>query len=73
MDNPEKLATQDTHNEGKQNRNTTQSVLDTAMRIQTQTTRAGNAPSYKQLEAKKNRPPFVCGHRNGHHSTELRT
>jgi hypothetical protein len=28
MDNPEKLATQDTQDEGKQSKHTTQSVLD---------------------------------------------
>ena len=29
MDNPEKLATQDTHDEDKQNKNTTQYTLNT--------------------------------------------
>ena len=36
MDNPEKLATQGTQDEEKQNKNTTQYVLDTTMREQTQ-------------------------------------
>ena len=36
MDNPEKLATQGTQNEDKQNKNTTQYVLDTTKRKQTQ-------------------------------------
>jgi len=36
MDNPEKLATQITLNVEKQNKNTTQYVLDTTMRKQTQ-------------------------------------
>jgi hypothetical protein len=38
MDNPEKLATQGTQDEEKQSKNTTQYVLDIAMRKQTQTT-----------------------------------
>ena len=37
MENPEKLSTQDTQDEDKQNKNTTQYVLDTTMRKQTQT------------------------------------
>ena len=35
MDNPEKLATQSTQDEGKQSKNTTQYALDTTMRKQT--------------------------------------
>jgi len=35
MDNPEKLATQGTQDEDKQNKNTTQYVLDTTIRTQT--------------------------------------
>ena len=38
MDNPEKLATQGTQGQEKQNKNTTQYVLDITMRIQTQIT-----------------------------------
>ena len=38
MDNPEKLATQGTQDEEKQKKNTTQYVLDTSMRTQTQIT-----------------------------------
>ena len=38
MDNPEKLATQGTQDEEKQNNNTTQYVLDTTIRKQTQIT-----------------------------------
>ena len=38
MDNPEKLATQGTQDEEKQNKNTTQYVLNTTMRKQTQIT-----------------------------------
>jgi hypothetical protein len=30
-------------------------------------------PCYKQLEVKTNRTSFVCGNRNGHHNTELRS
>ena len=37
-DNPEKLATQGTQDEEKQNKNTTRYVLDTTMRKHTQTT-----------------------------------
>ena len=38
MDNPEKLVTQGTQDKEKQNKNTTQYVLDTTMRKQTQIT-----------------------------------
>ena len=38
MDNPEKLATWGTQDEEKQNKNTTQYVLDTTVRKQTQIT-----------------------------------
>jgi len=38
MDNPEKLATQGTQDEEKQGKNTTQYVLDTILRKETQTT-----------------------------------
>jgi len=38
MDNPDKLATKDTQDEDEQNKNTTQYVLDTTMRKQTQIT-----------------------------------
>ena len=38
MDNPEKLATQGKQEEEKQNKNTTQYVLDTTIRKQTQIT-----------------------------------
>ena len=38
MDNPEKLATYGTQDEEKQNKNTTQYVLDTTMRTETQLT-----------------------------------
>jgi hypothetical protein len=38
MDNPEKLATQGTQDEEKQNNNTTQYVLNTTIRKQTQIT-----------------------------------
>ena len=43
LDNPEKLATQIKQDEEKQNKDTTQYVLDTIMRKQTQST------SYKGL------------------------
>jgi len=38
MDDPEKLATQGTQDENKQSKNTTQYVLDTTIRKQTQIT-----------------------------------
>ena len=38
MDNPEKLATQGTQDEEKQNKNTAQYALDTTIRKQTQIT-----------------------------------
>jgi hypothetical protein len=38
MDNPEKLATWGTQDEDKQNKNTTQYVMDTTICKQTQTT-----------------------------------
>ena len=38
MDNSEKLATQGTQDEEKQSKNTTQYVLDTILRKETQTT-----------------------------------
>jgi len=38
MDNPEKLATKGTQNEEQQNKNTTQYVMDTTTRKQTQIT-----------------------------------
>ena len=38
MDNPQKLAKQGTQDEEKQNKNTTQYVLDTTIRKQTQIT-----------------------------------
>ena len=56
----------------KQNKNTTQYVLDTTMRKQTQITSIRYEPSYKQLEVKTKRTSFLCGNRNGHHNTELR-
>ena len=39
MDNPENVATQGTQEEEKQNKNTTQYVLDTTIRKQTQITK----------------------------------
>ena len=38
MDNPEKPATQDTQDEEKQNKNTTQYILDTTIHKQTKVT-----------------------------------
>ena len=67
MDNLEKLPTKwyGTQDEGKQNINTTQYVLDSNIRKQTQT--------QKQLVAMTSRTSFLCGNRNRHRNTELRT
>ena len=73
MDNPEKLqATQGTQDEEKQNKDTTQYVLDITIHTQTQITYK-TLDSYKQLEVKTNRTLFLCGNHNRHHNTELRT
>ena len=68
MDNPEKLATQGTQDEDKQNKNTTQHVLDTTTRKQTQITYIRHESSYKQLECKDDQRTsfnffylFCCG------------
>ena len=63
MDNPEKLATQGTQDEEKQNKDTTQYVLDTTMRKHTQLTQKRHGPSYKQLKVTMNRTSFLCGNR----------
>ena len=52
MDNIEKLETKCTQDEDKQNKNTTQYVLDTTIRKHTKTTQIRSNPSYKQLEVK---------------------
>ena len=44
-----------TQDEEKQNKNTTQYVLDTTIRKETQITNMRHEPSYKQLEVKMNR------------------
>jgi hypothetical protein len=54
MDNQEKLTTYDTQDEDKHSENTTQYVLDTTMRKQTQITQIKHEPSYKQLDVKTN-------------------
>jgi hypothetical protein len=50
MDNPEKLATFGIQDDEKQNKTTTQYVLDTHIRNQTQITSKRHEPSYKHLE-----------------------
>ena len=55
MDNAGKLATY-----GKQYENTTQYVLDTTIRKQTQ---IRHKPPHKQWKAKTNRLWFLCGNR----------
>ena len=52
MNNPEKLATIDTQDEEKQNKNTTQYGLHTTICKQTQIRWRRHAPYYKQLEIK---------------------
>ena len=47
-DNPEKRATQGIQGDEKQSKDTTQYVLDTTMRKQTQMTQVRHEPSYKQ-------------------------
>ena len=84
MDNPEKLVTQDTQDEGKQIKNKPQHVLDITTRKQTKNNvnktlgslkqpeaKTNRTPgSLKQPEAKTNRTPSLYGKRNGHHNTE---
>ena len=55
MDNPEKMVTYGTQNDEKQTENTTQYVLDTTIRKQTQITLIRHEPSYKQLQVMTNR------------------
>jgi len=57
----------------KTKENTTQYVLNTTIRKQTEMTPIRHEPSYNQLEVKTIRISFLCGNRNGHHTTELRT
>ena len=52
MDNQEKLATHGTQDKYKQNKNTTQYVLDTTTYRQTQTIQTRHKPSHKPPEAK---------------------
>ena len=47
MDNT--MVTKSTHDEGKQNKNTTQYVLDTTISKQTEITQIRHESSYKQL------------------------
>jgi hypothetical protein len=54
----------------KTNKNTTQYVLNTTIRKQTQITLIRYEPSYKQLEVNTNRTSSLCGNRNGHHNRE---
>ena len=50
MDNPEKMGTLGTQDEEKQNKNTTQCVLDTTMCKQTKITAIKHEPSDKQTK-----------------------
>ena len=61
MNNPERLATLGTQNtRRRESKNTTQYVLDTAVRKQKRLTQIEHGPSKKQLEIKTNRKSFVC-------------
>lgn len=64
MGNPEKLITYGIQNEEIHNKNTTQHVLDTTTRKQTQTTQIKHVPSDKQLEVIANLLSFLCGNGN---------
>jgi hypothetical protein len=60
MDIPEKLATLGTQDDEKHNNNTTEYVLDTTIRKQTQIMYIKHESSYKQMMVKTNRTSFVC-------------
>ena len=62
MDNQETVEIQGTQDEDKQNKNTTQYVLDTNIKNVNKT-----LVSYKQYEANTNRTSFLCGYGFGHH------
>ena len=65
MDNPEKLGTQD---KDKQNKNTTQYVLDTTTCKEAQTMQTRHKFSYKQMWVKMNQTSFLCENRSGQHN-----
>ena len=77
MDNPEKLTTLGTQDSRRrQNKNKIHNIIYVGHyygRKQTQITQIRHEFFYKQLEVKTNRKSFLCGNRNGHHNTELRT
>jgi len=58
MNNPENRTTKGTQEDEKQNKDTTQYVLDTAMHKKKQITKIRHEPSYKRLEVKTNRTSF---------------
>ena len=70
MDNLEKLATQATQDKQKQNKNTTQYVLDTITRKQTQVNKTW---ALLQTTGGKNEPNWLVFMRKwqGDHNTEL--
>jgi hypothetical protein len=68
--NPQKLATYVTQDNEKQNKNTTQYVLETTMH---KTNVNKTCALLQTTEVKTNRTSFSCENRNGHHNTELRT
>ena len=55
MHNPEKMAALGTQDEEKQNKNTTQYVLDPTERTETQIMQTRHESSHRQSETKKNR------------------
>jgi hypothetical protein len=67
IDIGDKLATCGTQDEEKQNKNTTQYVLDTTMCKQTQIMQIRHEPSYKKLEVKTNRTSVLCRNCNEHY------
>ena len=76
MENREKLAKLGTQDEEIKNKNTTQHLLDTTMRkhTPTHTHKVNKTWSLLQPTGGKSELTIVlCGNRNGHHNTELRT
>ena len=72
MNNPEKLETYGAQDEEQQSKNTTQYVMDTTMYQQINNINKTWA-LVKTTGGKGESNIFLCGNRNGHHNTELRT
>jgi hypothetical protein len=73
MDNPEKLATQGTQDEDKQNKNTTQYVFDTTIRKQNINNVNRTWVLLQITGGTDELNTVLCGNSNGHHNTEPRT